>query len=109
MKVIIIDGVTDGASAPVGRQGGNHLGRARPVCFLSKLQAAMTGRNDMRTSQIPLILSVALCAVAFESSTALHAPGMAADDEKAKAAALAKATLNPIACLISLPLQDNFE
>ena len=31
------------------------------------------------------------------------------DDEKAKAAALAKATLNPIASLISLPLQNNFD
>jgi hypothetical protein len=31
------------------------------------------------------------------------------DDEQAKAAALAKATLNPIASLISLPLQNNFD
>lgn len=38
-----------------------------------------------------------------------HASGAAADDEKAKAAALAKATLNPIASLISLPLQNNFD
>lgn len=32
-----------------------------------------------------------------------------ADDEKAKAAALAKATLNPIASLISVPVQNNFD
>ena len=35
--------------------------------------------------------------------------GAEVDDEKAKAAALAKATLNPIASLISLPLQNNFD
>jgi hypothetical protein len=35
--------------------------------------------------------------------------GTEVDDEKAKAAALAKATLNPIASLISLPLQNNFD
>jgi len=33
----------------------------------------------------------------------------ATEDEAAKAAALAKATLNPIASLISLPLQNNFD
>jgi hypothetical protein len=32
-----------------------------------------------------------------------------ADDQQAKAAALAKATLNPIASLISLPVQNNFD
>jgi hypothetical protein len=35
--------------------------------------------------------------------------GGAGDDEKAKAAELAKATLNPIASLISVPLQNNFD
>jgi hypothetical protein len=35
--------------------------------------------------------------------------GAGADDEKAKAAALANATLNPLASLISLPLQNNFD
>lgn len=35
--------------------------------------------------------------------------GAAADDEKAKAEALAKATLNPVASLISVPLQNNFD
>jgi hypothetical protein len=35
--------------------------------------------------------------------------GAGADDEKAKAAELAKATLNPIASLISVPLQNNFD
>jgi hypothetical protein len=35
--------------------------------------------------------------------------GHTADDEKAKAAALAKATLNPVASLISVPLQNNFD
>jgi len=35
--------------------------------------------------------------------------GTGGDDEKAKAAALAKATLNPIASLISVPLQNNFD
>jgi len=37
------------------------------------------------------------------------AGGVAVDDEKAKAAALAKATLNPIASLISVPIQNNFD
>jgi hypothetical protein len=35
--------------------------------------------------------------------------GAGVDDEKAQAAALAKATQNPIASLISLPLQNNFD
>jgi len=35
--------------------------------------------------------------------------GAGVDDEKTRAAALAKATLNPIASLISLPLQNNFD
>jgi len=41
--------------------------------------------------------------------TGLIGQDAATDDEKAKAAALAKATLNPIASLISLPLQNNFD
>ncbi|HRY48950.1 MAG TPA: transporter [Candidatus Paceibacterota bacterium] len=35
--------------------------------------------------------------------------GAGGDDEQAKAAALAKATLNPVASLISVPLQNNFD
>jgi hypothetical protein len=49
-------------------------------------------------------LSSASAAATSSSDTE---PGV--DDEKAKAAALAKATLNPIASLISLPLQNNFD
>jgi len=35
--------------------------------------------------------------------------GTGVDDEKAKAEALAKATQNPLASLISVPLQNNFD
>jgi hypothetical protein len=43
------------------------------------------------------------------SADAASAGGRAGDDQKAKAAELAKATLNPIASLISVPLQNNFD
>jgi hypothetical protein len=43
------------------------------------------------------------------SADAASAASGGAQDEKAQAAALAKATLNPIASLISLPLQNNFD
>jgi hypothetical protein len=42
-------------------------------------------------------------------ATSLSAQDAAMVDEKAKAAALAKATLNPLASLISFPLQNNFD
>lgn len=52
-------------------------------------------------------------AVVFVAALAC-APGLigqeaAPDNEQAKAAALAKATLNPVASLISVPLQNNFD
>lgn len=50
-----------------------------------------------------------LLACAFAVTPALAQNSVGVDDEKAKAAALAKATLNPIASLISLPLQNNFD
>jgi predicted outer membrane lipoprotein len=50
-----------------------------------------------------------LLACAFAASTVLAQNSVEVDDEKAKAAALAKATLNPIASLISLPMQNNFD
>jgi hypothetical protein len=43
------------------------------------------------------------------SADAASAAGAGEQDEAAKAAALAKATLNPIASLISVPLQNNFD
>jgi hypothetical protein len=45
----------------------------------------------------------------LDLTVAQHLPLGKGDDEKAKAAALAKATLNPIASLISLPIQNNFD
>src|SRR5713226_4767258 len=42
-------------------------------------------------------------------ATSSSGGGAEVDDEKAKAAALAKATLNPVASLISVPFQNNFD
>jgi hypothetical protein len=53
--------------------------------------------------------TVFLFVAALACATTLIAQEAATDDEKTKAAALAKATLNPIASLISLPLQNNFD
>ena len=63
----------------------------------------------MKTSTITAIVSRALCGLAFACTTTLYAQDTAADDEQAKAAALAKAVLNPVASLISVPLQNNFD
>ncbi|HSA09115.1 MAG TPA: transporter [Candidatus Paceibacterota bacterium] len=46
---------------------------------------------------------------ALAATVALAQSDSAADDERAKAEALAKATLNPVASLISVPLQNNFD
>lgn len=46
---------------------------------------------------------------ALAATAALAQTDAGADDEKAKAEALAKATLNPVASLISVPLQNNFD
>lgn len=70
----------------------------------------------MRISIISLTWALAATTVFAQSNLgssstdAASSSGSAGvDDEKAKAAALAKATLNPIASLISLPLQNNFD
>jgi len=55
-----------------------------------------------------LLLTIGSCAVAIVTTVAAPT-GSGVDDEKAKAAALAKATLNPVASLISVPLQNNFD
>lgn len=47
--------------------------------------------------------------VALADAASPEGGGAGVDDERAKAAALAKATQNPIASLISLPLQNNFD
>ncbi|MCL4179386.1 MAG: hypothetical protein KJ072_16790 [Verrucomicrobia bacterium] len=46
---------------------------------------------------------------ALACATGLLGQDAATEDQAAKAAALAKATLNPIASLISVPLQNNFD
>jgi hypothetical protein len=72
----------------------------------------------MKTTLLPnAVVLVALALTTFNSAHAQSsasadaaASGSAGiDDEQAKAAALAKATLNPIASLISLPIQNNFD
>lgn len=72
----------------------------------------------MKTTLLPnAAVLVALALTTFNSAHAQSsasadaaASGSAGmDDEQAKAAALAKATLNPIASLISLPVQNNFD
>ena len=61
----------------------------------------------MKTT-IPTLLCALTASTAFAQNTA-SSGGVAANDENEKAAELAKATLNPIASLISLPLQNNFD
>lgn len=58
-----------------------------------------------------LMLMASTTARAQSTASAATSPGgdAGADDAKAKAAALAKATLNPIASLISVPVQNNFD
>jgi hypothetical protein len=57
-----------------------------------------------KTHLTALVLVSALACV-----TGLLGQDAATEDQAAKAAALAKATLNPIASLISVPLQNNFD
>lgn len=59
-------------------------------------------------STILTLLCALTASTAFAQNTASSGGG-AANDEKAKAAELAKATQNPIASLISLPIQNNFD
>jgi hypothetical protein len=64
----------------------------------------------IRSTAVAAALSCGLALTAF--SAEVSSPGGnggTGDDAQAKAAALAKATLNPIASLISLPLQNNFD
>lgn len=70
----------------------------------------------MRISILSLTCALAVSTVFAQSnlgssSTDAASSGGSAgvDDEKAKAAALAKATLNPVASLISVPVQNNFD
>lgn len=57
----------------------------------------------------PSLLAIALaCALAFTTTTALFAQDAVTDD-KAAAAELAKKLSNPVAALISVPLQNNFD
>jgi hypothetical protein len=53
-------------------------------------------------------LSILTVVVILSSATAVFAQE-SSPDEQAKAAALAKATLNPIASLVSVPIQNNFD
>jgi hypothetical protein len=62
----------------------------------------------MKRTRSPHLTAVVLVGV-LACATTLIGQEAATDDEAAKAAALAKATLNPIASLISLPLQNNFD
>lgn len=63
----------------------------------------------MMTMKTPQRLAAALvCVLAFATTTALFAQD-AATDEKAAAAELAKKLSNPVASLISVPLQNNFD
>jgi hypothetical protein len=62
----------------------------------------------MKTTRTPYITAVVLLG-ALACATGLIGQDAATDDEAAKAAALAKATLNPIASLISVPVQNNFD
>jgi hypothetical protein len=62
----------------------------------------------MKTTHKSHLTAVVLVG-ALAYATGLVAQEATGDDEKAKAAALAKATLNPIASLISLPIQNNFD
>lgn len=59
-------------------------------------------------STILTLLCALTASPVFAQNTASSGGG-AANDEKAKAAELAKATQNPIASLISLPIQNNFD
>jgi hypothetical protein len=63
---------------------------------------------NMKRTRSPHLTAVVLVGV-LACATTLIGQEAATDDEAAKAAALAKATLNPIASLISLPLQNNFD
>jgi hypothetical protein len=54
-------------------------------------------------------LTAVMLVGALACATGLIGQDAPTDDEAAKAAALAKATLNPIASLISVPLQNNFD
>lgn len=68
-------------------------------------------RNDttMKTSHTPNYIAAALgCALALTATT-LVAQDAAAEDEKAKAAELAMKLQNPVASLISVPIQNNWD
>lgn len=62
----------------------------------------------MRTNRTNLLAAVLACALAFVTTTALFAQDAAADD-KAAAAELAKKLSNPVASLISVPIQNNWD
>jgi hypothetical protein len=61
--------------------------------------------NTTRKTHLTALVLVSALACA----TGLLGQDAATEDQAAKAAALAKATLNPIASLISVPLQNNFD
>lgn len=68
-------------------------------------------RNDttMKTSHTPNYIAAALgCALALTATT-LVAQDAAAEDEKDKAAELAMELQNPVASLISVPIQNNWD
>ncbi len=62
----------------------------------------------MKTAHKQTILAVALVGALASTTTALFAQDAATDD-KAAAAELAKKLSNPVAALISVPLQNNFD
>jgi hypothetical protein len=62
----------------------------------------------MNTTRKTLLTALVLVS-ALACATGLIGQDAATDDEAAKAAALAKATLNPVSSLISVPLQNNFD
>jgi hypothetical protein len=76
--------------------------RKIPLTLVCALTATTALSQSALTPSRPLTLAPA-------DTTSSSGGGAGVDDERAKAAALAKATLNPIASLISLPLQNNFD
>jgi hypothetical protein len=63
----------------------------------------------MKHNLLSLALMGVILVTAGPSVAADSSGGAGAEDEQAKAAALAKAVLNPVASLISVPLQNNFD
>jgi len=80
-------------------------------------------QQNMKTSLLALVCACSATTALAQNQLGNHAPltlapadatssgggGAGVDDEKAKAAELAKKLSNPIASLISLPLQNNFD